>query len=86
MEDSKNNLASLEDPIQRIEVRISGGFDPVQPDPEFVRHLRYRLANPPEVYLENRPKFVRIYLILGGISVAMIILWLINRMRRMIFS
>jgi hypothetical protein len=85
MEDVEYKAQDQADPIERMEAQLTHGLRPVQPDPEFVRRLRNRLANPPDVSLENRPKMPALVVTVGFLTTGIIILWVINRVRRMIF-
>jgi hypothetical protein len=72
------------DSISTMEAQLRNGLNPVQPDPEFVSRLRYRLANPPDVYIEYRRKLPVILIVLAYLSSGLIILWILNKVRRSI--
>ena len=81
----KKELQTEVDPLLEFEERLSHKLNPVQPDPEFVRRVHYKLTNPPSVILENRANISGIISILIILASGLFILWIINRIREWIF-
>jgi hypothetical protein len=81
----KKEVQTEVDPLLEIEERLSHKLNPVQPDPEFVRRVRYKLTNPPSVLLENRANISGIISILVILASGLLILLIINRIREWIF-
>jgi len=85
MKDRDTKAQFQTDIILRMESQLRNGFNPVQPNPEFVQRLRNRLTHPPEVFLEERSRLPVILVTLGLITAGIIVLWVINKVRSMIF-
>lgn len=66
-----------------LEQRLQTTLNPVRPNPEFVSHLRYRLATPDEVILETRSRdpLILITIFSSGLFIGVLILWLWRRLR-----
>jgi hypothetical protein len=68
--------------FDEIEQRLQMTLNPVRPNPEFVSHLRYRLATPDSVVLETRTQTPLLLLILSsGLVAGILLLWLLRRLR-----
>ena len=77
----KSELQTQADPLLEIEKQLSQRLNPVQPDPEFVRHVHFKLINPPNVILESRVDLSGIISGFVILASGLLILWIINRIR-----
>lgn len=72
-----NELIDLE---SMLENRLSV-LRPVNPNPEFVSHLRHKLTSRPRIYLERR-RSPLIGLVIGlGLFVGVLSIWLVRQIR-----
>jgi hypothetical protein len=67
--------------FDELEQQLLNNLNPVKPDPEFVSHLRYRLANPDNVTLEKRSQIsILLILIAAGLFSGAMVVWLLRRL------
>jgi hypothetical protein len=73
----------IRDDYDSLEQRLQTTLNPVRPDPEFVSHLRYRLATPDDVILETRTRdpLILTAVFSSGLFIGVLILWLLRRIR-----
>lgn len=72
------------DRIESLEQDLLRSLRPVQPNPEFVTHLRRRLATPATTVVESRPAALTslVLFILGlGLAVGLFLVWVVRQLR-----
>jgi hypothetical protein len=71
------------DNLDSLESSLENAFRPVEPSPEFVRDLRYRLVNFPVPATSSQDSKVPIYIaltiasLLSGVAIVGIVVWII---------
>jgi|WetSurMetagenome_2_1015567.scaffolds.fasta_scaffold618650_2 hypothetical protein len=68
--------------IDALEKHLQSSLNPVRPNPEFVSHLRYRLATPDSVVVETArqaPIHLLLIIISAGLFLGSFLYWLIRR-------
>ncbi|MBN1370384.1 MAG: hypothetical protein JW987_00375 [Anaerolineaceae bacterium] len=68
--------------IYQLEQQLQNSLRRVQPDPQFVQQLQYRLANPGPTLSAPRTAGVGLLLTALGIAGGVLLLWLLGRLNR----
>jgi len=69
-------------PDDSFERFLSTSLGEVEPDPEFVGHLRRRLTHKPEVELEKSPLLAAYFVIGAGLFSGALLFWLLSQVYR----
>ncbi len=69
--------------FQELENSLLARLNPVQPNPEFVTHLRNRLSRGDDVFLERQATGLTLLWVIGaGLFAGALLIWLTRRLGR----
>ena len=69
------------DRLVGFEFRLQKSLHPIQPDPEFVSHLRGRLSASPTITLDTRSSRKLFVIVASGLFWGVLLIWLIKQLR-----
>lgn len=78
---SLSNQQELND-ILEFEQKLQRSLSPVQPNREFVTHVKTRLVSTPDVILENRQTLRSIQVLAFGLFAGILFIWMIRFLYR----